>query len=97
MLHYRMTKHSSAKHRRAYHGRGAGIMDWARKAYGFVKKHNLLSRGAAALAPYAGSYAPALATAGKMATAVGLGRRRGARRYTGRGLRLAGGYRRVLA
>ena len=97
MLHYRMTKHASAKHRRAYHGRGAGIMDWAKKAYSFVKKHRLLSRGAAAIAPYAGSYAPAVLTAGKVASAVGLGRRRGARRYTGRGLRLAGGYRRVLA
>ena len=72
-------------------------MNWAKKAFSFVKKHKLLSRGAAALAPYAGSYAPALATAGKVATAVGMGRRRGARRYRGSGLHLAGGYRRVLA
>lgn len=94
MLHYRLTKHASAKHRRAYHGRGAGVMDWAKKAYDFVKKHKLLSRGAKALAPHMGSYQNMATKAGHIAGVMGLGRRR---RLAGRGLRLAGGYRRVIA
>ena len=93
MMHYRMSR---PRGRRAYRGRGEGIMSFLReKALPFIKKHQLISRGAALLAPRAGSYSGLVGNVGKAAKALGYGRRRGS------GLRLSGGYRggyrRVLA
>ena len=102
MLHHRLTHRSNRGHRARYHGRGAGLGDWLKKAFNYVKEHKLISRGATMLAPRAGSYAPVVSTVGRVASALGFGRR-GNRRYRGRGphssgLQLAGGYRRrVLA
>jgi hypothetical protein len=72
--------------------KGRGIGDWLKKAWGFIKKHNVISRGAAALAPMLGPAAGGiLGTVGKVASAAGAGRRR---HRMGGALRLAGGYRR---
>ena len=62
--------------------RGAGLWDWIKKGWNWVKDNKILSRGGKALStigvPYAG-------TVGNVAGALGLGRRR-----MGRGLYLAG-------
>ena len=96
MMHYRMSRPRMS--RRAYRGRGEGIMSFLReKALPFIKKHQLVSRGAALLAPRAGSFAPLVTGIGTAANALGYGRRR----RRGGSLRLSGGYRggyrRVLA
>lgn len=75
--------------------RGRGIGDWLRKAAGMIKTHQLVSRGAAALAPRAGQFGGIISEAGKLAAARGYGRRRYraarmGRRYRGGALRLAG-------
>ena len=84
--------------------RGRGVMDFLKKAQGFVKNNQLISRGAAMLAPHianrfgdtAGNIASGI---GSAAGALGYGRRRrrlmhhrgGMRHHLyGHGLRLAG-------
>jgi hypothetical protein len=69
--------------------RGRGIMDFLKKAAGFLKKHKIVSRVASGLASVLPpQYASIASNVGKAAGAVGYGRRR--RRMRGQGLRLAG-------
>ena len=64
--------------------RGRGFMDFVKKVHGFVKDNKIISNVGSALGsmgvPYAGKI-------GSVASSLGYGR-------SGRGLRLAGGYRR---
>lgn len=64
--------------------RGAGIMDWVKKAHSFIKKHGLVSKGLKFASRSLGK--PVLSTLGAAAGQMGYGRRR----YGG-ALRLAGG------
>lgn len=71
--------------------RGAGFMDWLRRAGSFIKSNKLVSRGLSAL----GSVLPAqygvlAKSAGTVADKLGYGRRR---RVKGGALSLAGGKR----
>jgi hypothetical protein len=65
------------------------MLDWLKKAAGFLKKHKIVSRVAGGLASVLPpQYASIASNVGKAAGAVGYGRRR--RRMRGNGLRLAG-------
>ena len=81
-------KRSVKKVRRVRRMRGRGVMDWIKKAGGFLQKSKLISTVANGLAsagvPLAGSI-------GSVAGSLGFGRR--SRR--GAGLHLAGGRRRM--
>ena len=67
--------------------RGRGVMDLLRRGNDFLKSTQLLSKGAAALAPsIGGRFGGYLGKAGALAGSLGYGRRR----RMGRGLRLAG-------
>ena len=73
--------------RRRMIGRGK-VMDFLKKAAGFLKRNKIVSRVANGLASVLPpQYASIASNVGKAAGAIGYGRRR--RRY-GRGLRLAG-------
>ena len=68
--------------------RGRGVMELLRRGSDFLKNTQLLSKGAAALAPsIGGKFGGYLSQAGNLAGSLGYGRRR---RRMGRGLRLAG-------
>lgn len=72
--------------------KGRGLGSWLKKAWNWIKGNKIISRAAGALAPMLGPGAGGmLGSVGKMAEAVGAGRRR--HRHGG-ALRLAGGYRR---
>ena len=76
--------------RRRRRVRGSGWKDWLSKGKAFLQKHNILSKGAAMLAPHAGSYGSALTKAGEFAKTQGYGRRKrrgGALRPAGMGRR----------
>ena len=100
---HRFRRHRLGLGRRRHRGRG--VMDFLKKAQGFVKNNQLISRGASLLAPHIanrfGSTAGNIASGiGSAAGALGYGRRRrlhhrgmGARHrlhMMGHGLRLAG-------
>ena len=79
--------------------RGRGIGDWLKKAAGFAKSNQLISRGAAMLAPHVANRFGAtagniLSKVGEAAGQAGYGRRRRMHRLhmgrLGHGLRLAG-------
>ena len=73
---------------RRFRGRGK-FTDFFKKAYGFLKKHKVISKGLKTVAPLLGPKYGALATgASGVASQLGLGRRRGMRAS---GLSLAGG------
>ena len=74
--------------------RGAGVGSWLKNLYNTVRDKKLISRGLSAIAPYTGSYSPIASGAATVASKLGFGRRR-PRMYRGKGLRLAGGARRV--
>ena len=81
-----MPSRHRGKSRRRMRGRGK-VMDFLKKAAGFLKKHTIVSRVANGLAGVLpAQYSSIASGVGKAAGAVGYGRRR---RY-GRGLRLAG-------
>ena len=68
--------------------RGRGVMDILRRGNDFLKSTQLISKGAAALAPsLGGKWGGYVSQAGNLAGSLGYGRRR---RVYGRGLRLAG-------
>ena len=77
-----MPSRSRGRGRHRMRGRGK-LMNFIKKAAGFLKKHKIVSRVANGLA---GVLPPQYCGVGKAAGAVGYGRRR---RF-GRGLRLAG-------
>lgn len=101
MYGYGRRRHQLGLGRRRRH-RGRGVMDFLNKAHNFVKSNQLISKGAAALAPLVASRlgpnaAAALGKVGDVAGALGYGRRRrlhrlglGRRHRMGMGLRLAG-------
>ena len=67
--------------RRKTKQRGKGpVLDWIKKAarnvHDFVKDKKLISRGAAAIAPYAGSYGNIVRGVGTAAGSLGYGRRK---------------------
>lgn len=90
-MHHLLRRHRGYGRRRM---RGRGIMDLLGKANSFLKNTQLLSKGAAALAPHAGRFGNYVTQAGNIAGSLGYGRRRragyGRRRHMGHGLRLAG-------
>lgn len=74
--------------------RGGGLYDWLNKAKALAQKHQLISRGAAALAPKAGAFSGIVGALGDYAGKAGYGRRRRrmamTRRRRGGAMRLAG-------
>lgn len=104
MYGYGRRRHRLGLGRRRHRMRGRGVMDFLNKAHNFVKSNQLISKGAAALAPLVASRlgpnaAAALGKVGDVAGALGYGRRRRMHRYgmgrrmhhMGRGINLAGG------
>jgi len=65
--------------RRKQHGKGP-VLDWikrnAGKVHDFVKNNKLISKGLAAVTPFAGSFAPLASGASAGAAALGYGRKR---------------------
>jgi hypothetical protein len=59
---------------------GGNIRDVLGKVNDFFKKHKLISRGASALAPFAGAYSPIVAGVGGVASKLGYGKKRRRRR-----------------
>ena len=86
---YRRKTHHTRGHGRHRRMRGRGkVMDFLKKAAGFLKRNKIVSRVANGLASVLPAQYSGIASGiGKAAGAVGYGRHR--RRY-GRGLRLAG-------
>lgn len=76
--------------------RGRGIMDFLRKAHGFIKRNKVISRGANALSyVLPGKYKDWAGKVGGVAGTLGYGRRSrgGGLRLAGQGITLAGGMR----
>ncbi len=86
MRKYHSVRKSGSGRRR--HMRGAGLLDWMKRAGSFIKSNKLVSRGLNALSGVVGPQYSGLAkTASGVASSLGYGRRR----VRGGALSLAGG------
>lgn len=97
MFIYPLASNMPRKTSRAHHGRrrkrvGGALPAWMSSVGDFLKKHQIISRGANALSGILpGAWGTAAGLAGKAASAVGYGRRRGRGLRTGGALTMAGG------
>ena len=76
---YMPRKRQTGTVRRRRH-QGGSLKDIFGKVNRFLKEHKLISRGAAALAPHAGTFGPLVGKIGSVAGALGYGKRRPRRR-----------------